>query len=195
MSASTRAPVTTSRANPSRRPYVLAALIAVIGVAAATVWLATALVDQVQRPADFARADVPGSVSVTLSQTGPHLVYVEVPRDDAVPRLVDDLSVTDPAGDRVDVREYRLALQYDLADGHLATAVASFDAERTGTYVVTADGVRAVPAGTRIAVGDDLAPALLRAVLPPLLTGLIRLAAALTLALGTLSRHTLGAHR
>lgn len=192
----TSRPSTTSRAARSRTPYVLAAVVAVLGTVVAAVWCGAALVDQVQRPADFARAAAPGSVSVTLTRTGPHLVYAEVPRDEAVPDLVDELRVTDPAGDRIDVLMHDVGLQYDVPGGHLATSVAVFDAERTGTYLVTVDDGAALPTGAHVAVGDDLAPDLLRAVVLPALTALLSLGAGLTLALTTwLGRRSQGGTR
>jgi hypothetical protein len=151
-----------------------------VGPAVAVLWSATALVDQVQRPADFARTEVPGSVSAAVTRTGPHLVYVEVPGG-AVPGLIDDLRVVGPTGEQVELRAHDVGLQYDAPGGLLATSVAVFEAERTGTYTVTAHDAPAAP-GTRVALGDDLAPDVLRAVALPALAGLLSLVAALSLA-------------
>ncbi len=51
-------------------------------------------------------------------------------------------------------------------------AFAKFDAERTGKYVVSTD-VTLADSTARIAVGDDLAPGVLRTMLLPAMTGIL----------------------
>lgn len=177
-----------------------AILVAATGLVVCLIWAATALLDQVQEPAHFTRAAVPGQLQVVLTQPGPHVIYHEVARGQgATPSLpVIALEVSDPDGAPVPVERYLSDLRYDHEEA-LGTAVALFSAPRTGTYVVTAsdpDGV-----GGAIAVGDDLAPGVARALALPALTAGAALAlAALLVVLPQQvgqpeSRNTPGTHR
>ena len=58
---------------PPRRGYGLAVLVAVVGAAAASLWAVTGFLDQIQRPEQFARTQVPGIASVVITQTGSHV--------------------------------------------------------------------------------------------------------------------------
>ncbi len=139
-----------------------ATLMAATGLIVCLIWAATALLDQVQKPAEFTRAAVPGQLQVLLTQPGPHVIYREVTPDTAPPTVT--LKVTAPDGSPVPVTTYPADLSYDHEDA-LFTAVALFSAPRTGTYTVTASD-----AGGAIAVGDDLAPDVMRAITLPALT-------------------------
>lgn len=158
-----------------------AALVAGAGLAVSLIWALTALVDQVQRPAQFARATLPGQVQVELTQPGPHVIYHEAaPGSGATESATGSLSasevdIRDPDGALVPVEPYGADLRYDH-DGVLGTAVGLFSAPRTGTYLVTvADRSRV---GGAIAVGDDLAPGVVRAIALPTLTAVGALAVA-----------------
>lgn len=157
-----------------------AALVLIVGMLVAGVWAVAGTLDQLQRPAEFVRAAAPGSVELELTQVGPHVVYFEVPTG---PRNQSDrpdsssVIVSDPGGRAVAVRPYPSELSYDWRD-RLGTAVAAFDAPRTGTYVISVDGD--APPGI-LAVGDDLAPDLLRALLPPATAVLATIAVAVLL--------------
>lgn len=181
------APTAARRRPERRREYAAAALVAVAGLGISTTWAITGLVDQIQEPRSFARADVPGAVTVRLTQTGPHVVYVEAASPTTLP--VSLLTVTDPEGADVEVRTYRGDLRYDVPDrpGAIGTAVGVFDADRTGVFTVGTAAVAPVD-GARLAAGDDLAPAVTRAVVLPALTAVLSVVAAIGLALGVLSR-------
>lgn len=159
----------------------LAALVLAVGLLAAGVWAAAAVLDQIQRPADFVRTAVPGSVSVTLNQVGAHVVYFETRPAEASDRYSRPdsslVTVTGPRGSDLQVRPYPAQLRYDY-DGALGTAVAVFDTQRTGTHVVS---MASSGAAGQMAVGDDLAPGLLTALLPPALTALASLVLAVLL--------------
>jgi hypothetical protein len=154
-----------------------AILVAATGLVVCAIWAATALLDQVQEPAHFTRAAVPGQLQVVLTLPGPHVIYHERARGPGASqsRPVAALEVSDPDGAQVRVEQYRNDLRYDH-DDTLGTAVAIFSAPRTGTYAVTASDPDS--AGGAIAVGDDLAPGVVRALALPALTA----AAALALA-------------
>ncbi|PKQ18654.1 MAG: hypothetical protein CVT68_02315 [Actinobacteria bacterium HGW-Actinobacteria-8] len=174
----------------------LAAAVAVVGLTASIVWAAVGLADQTRRPADMVTTTTPGSVIVQITRPGTHVVYLEsaVPTAarDLVPSLAltaSDITVTGPDERPVETRAYTLDLRYDppRGSGIVGQAFAVFDAEQSGTYVVATD-VALEDTTARIAVGDDLVPGVLRAILLPMLTGAFSLIAAILLALRALMR-------
>ena len=189
----------TTRTVPTGRRlrYGLAVLVAVVGVTTAALWGVTGVLDQVQQPGRFVRADISAGVSVTLTQVGPHVIYYEGHDPTAV--SADQLKVLDAAQQAVTVRPYKLDLRYDVPGkpGVLGTAIAVFDADRTGSYVIRTgsyvirtDATQALAgdAQAQLAVGDDLAPGTVRAIAIPGLAALLSLVAAITLAARTWSR-------
>jgi hypothetical protein len=177
------------RKTPTKRrlQYGLAVLVAVVGMTTAATWGITGVLDQVQRPEAFVRADISRGVSVTLTQVGPHVIYYE--GGDPTSVSAEQLTVVDSAARSVAVRPYGLDLRYDVpgTPGVLGTAIGVFDADRTGSFVIRANAtVRNTP--SQLAVGDDLAPATIRAIVLPSLAALLSLVAAITLAVGTWSR-------
>lgn len=198
-----------------RRRYVLAAATAVVGLTASSLWAVSGVLEQTRRPADLDRADVPGTVTLTVDEAARLVVHVEVDRTaradggGAAPTVtVDGLTVSGPAGQAVRLEDYPDDLRYDvptttLPDGapaRVGTAVAWFDADAAGTYSVTAtgavglvgaDGVRDAQ-GATLAVGADLAPGTARAIVLPALTGVGSVLLAAGLALGTASRQVRG---
>ena len=178
-----------TRTTPTGRrlSYGLAVLVAVIGVTTAAIWGVTGVLDQVQQPEGFVRADISNGVSVTLTQVGPHIIYYEGHDPTAV--SADQLKVVDAAQRAVPVRPYGLDLRYDVPGkpGTLGTAIAVFDANRTGSFVIRTDAT-VQDAQAQLAVGDDLAPGTVRAIAIPGLAALLSLIAAITLAARTWSR-------
>lgn len=172
------------RAGDGRRSYGLAILVAVVGATAAALWATTGFLDQIQHPEQFARTEVPGIASVGITQTGSHVVYVE--GTGSVELAAADLTVIGPRGTYVEVRPYELDLRYDVpgAPGQVGTALAVFYADRTGTYHV---GTQAVAAdqSSSLAVGDDLAPEVIRTVAVPTVVGILVLLAGIGLGLAT----------
>ena len=130
-----------TRTTPTGRrlSYGLAVLVAVVGVTTAAVWGVTGVLDQVQQPEGFVRADLSNGVSVTLTQVGPHVIYYE--GHDPTTVSADQLQVLDSARRAVPVRPYRLDLRCDVPGkpGALGTAIAVFDANRTGSFVIRTD--------------------------------------------------------
>lgn len=166
-----------------RRGYGLAVMVAIIGALAAAVWAVTGYLDQIQRPDQFARTEIPGTAAVAITQAGLHVVYVESagPAD----LTAADLTVIGPSGAPVEARPYTLDLRYDVpgTPGQVGTAVAAFTADRTGTYQV---GTQVIATDQQtLAVGDDLAPEVLRTVAVPSTIGIAVVLAGLGLALVT----------
>ena len=174
----------TARALDGRHGYGLAVLVAIIGATAAGLWAVTGFLDQVQHPEQFARTEVPGITSVAITQTGSHVIYVE--GAGPVGLTAADLTVIGPKGASVPVGAYALDLRYDVpgAPDELGTAVAVFGAEVTGTYQVGTDAVLAGGTAT-LAVGDDLAPEVIRRVAVPSAVGVLVLLAGIGVALAT----------
>ena len=175
----------------------LAAAVAVVGLTASIVWAAVGLADQTRRPADMVTTTTPGSVIVQITRPGTHVVYLEslVPTvaRDLAPSLAltaSDVTVTGPDKQTIETRAYTLDMRYDAprgGSGVVGKAFAAFDADKSGTYVVATD-VALADTTARIAVGDDLAPGVLRAILLPMLTGIFSLIAAIVLAARALMR-------
>ena len=180
-----------SAATRHRLRYTLAALLAVVGLAAAALWGVTAILDQTQRPEEFVRVDIPGEVSVSITRTGPHVVYYE---GDGPRPAPEDIDVTAPDGADLPVRSYGPELRYDVPGtndtrgegGEVGSAVGVFTTERTGTFVV---GSEAIASGA-LAVGDDLAPGIARAVVLPALLGVLAVVGGLVLAVSTAVRRS-----
>lgn len=172
------------KATPRHRlGFTLAALLATVGITAAGLWGVTAVLDQVQRPEEFARVDIPGEVAISITRTGPHIVYYE--GDEPAP-TAEQIDVTGPDGAGIPIREYGNELRYDVPGtndargegGVVGAAVGVFTNQRTGTFTVgteaTADGA--------LAIGDDLAPGVTRAIVLPALLGVLAIAGAFVIA-------------
>lgn len=184
--------MSTSSSHPGRRlGYGLAVLVAVVGLTTAATWGFTSVLDQVQRPGEFVRADISSSLTLTVTQLGPHVIYYE--GDDPTAVSADELEVVDATGSTVAVRPYGLDLRYDVPGrpGLVGTAIGVFDADRIGSFVIgrsTGTSSTVHKAQAQLAVGDDLAPAVLRAIVLPALAGLLSVIAAIALATRTWSR-------
>ena len=174
-----------------RRTYLLAGTVAVVGLAGAGLWAGTALLHEIDRPAGFARITTPGDGTVALDAGDVRVVYAEGP---AAPPAAAQVEVTGPDGTSVPVSPYGGALEYDVPrsiDGGrdaVGTAVGRFTAVDARAYEVGSPPVT----GT-LALGRDLAPGTVRAIVLPALLGLTSLVAGLVLAVRTAVRHTRGA--
>ncbi|HEX6919340.1 MAG TPA: hypothetical protein VF314_03830 [Actinomycetes bacterium] len=135
---------------PSTRWYWAAGLVALVGLVAAAALVAAALISLNDHIDGYARTPIPGQVSVTVDEPGTQVIYYEGPSG-ATPELY--LSVYDPSGAPVTVRQSDASLQYDVS-GRAGQSVAEFEATMTGTYLVdVSDG----GAGGMVAVGDNFA--------------------------------------
>ena len=169
-----------------RRAYLLAGLVALVGLLGAGAWASLALLAEVHRPAGFERIATPGDAEVRLGGAVTRVVYAEQSR----PPDPTEITVTGPDGTAIPLRPYRGDLRYDVpgSDGGVATAVATFVSPTAGTYLVgsaTFDGV--------LAVGPDLAAGTVRAITWPSVAALVALAAGVAIAVHATARHTPGA--
>ncbi|WP_372595254.1 hypothetical protein [Actinotalea sp.] len=170
----------------------LAAVVAATGLTASIAWAAVGLSDQTRRPAAMATTTTPGSVTVEIDRPGAHVVYLEsaVPTatrglDPVLGLAAADLAVTDAEGVPVEVDTYPRDLRYDVRRSgsvSVGQAVAVFEAAEPGPYTVSTT-TRLADRSARIAVGDDLVPGVLRAVLLPALSAAVALALAAVIVL------------
>ncbi len=189
-------PVTTrSTGQPQRtsgRRFITAALVAVVGLLAATVWGVVALVQQHQLPGTFPRTALPGTVTVQVESGAELIVYTEAPRgQNATTSLSAELLVANGQGSPVDIRPVGAVIQYDApgAGTQVGTAIGALVAPADGALTVT--GGQPAVAAASLAVGPDLAMAWLRALLGPIVVGLATVVLALVLAVsGARSRPT-----
>ena len=138
--------------SPSRSRYWIAGIVASVGMVAAIGWGASEALDAYRNVDTFPRAEIPGVVTVRVTDPGERVLYYEGDRDPLLGEL--GIEVTDPAGNTVGLTAYEGDLRYDF-DGRVAKAVASFDARVTGDYVIVA---RSVPEpGATLAAGEDFA--------------------------------------
>ncbi|WP_225753276.1 hypothetical protein [Actinotalea sp. Marseille-Q4924] len=169
----------------ARRGYVAAAVLAVVGVLGAGTWAGAALLDRLDAPTGFSRA-VPGD-AVELS-AGRHVLYVE----GTAPAALGGVRVTGPDGVVLDLRpvgDVRYDVPAGVAEGRddvVGTAVGELRATEPGPYTLDTDG--SVPDGVRLAVGEDVARAALRAVVPPGALAVVTVVGAIALAARTASR-------
>lgn len=142
-------------AMPGRRPsaarYGWAALLVVLGVISALVWLGLASAAANKHANGYARTAAPGTISLRVSQPRTYYVYVEGTSD-----TLRDLALTviDPFSQNVAVTAISSRSYYDH-HGMFGHAVGSFKAARSGEYRVTATG-HLNPYGD-FAVGDNAA--------------------------------------
>jgi hypothetical protein len=138
-----------------RRRLWAAGLVAVIGVIVAGAWTVVGVLSAMHASDDFARADIPGTVSAQVADTGRQYLYYEGDHRTPVPSFHQlGLRVSGPARAAVEVKPYGFHMQYDAHGGLLGTAVATFDVSTPGVYAITST---AAEPGARLAVGDSVA--------------------------------------
>lgn len=170
----------------SKAGFWLAAVVAALGVVAAAGWATLNAFSAAGSVDDLVRSDLPGTATVRVTEPQTVVVYFE---GDPVPDL-DRLAlrVTGPGERGVPVLRNTLDVRYDspASPGTLGTAVATFDADRSGSYRVDSPFV---PAGeARLAVGDDVAGGFARTLIGPALLVAASLLAASGIALVTAVR-------
>ena len=148
------APPGTATRRPSTAGYWVGALVAVLATVGALVWGAFTFLGWQSQIEDFSRLTPPGTVLVSVTDTGTHYVYLEHDRSMPVP-TAPAATVTGPSGSSVPVTAYVGEMRYDVPGvaGQIGDAVLTFPADDPGTYRVT---VAQTEAGTTVAVGDDL---------------------------------------
>jgi hypothetical protein len=162
------------RTMPSRRGYVIAAVIAAVGLVFGLGGLARGISDLSAEVDAFDRVDVPGQGAIRFETPGNYTLYYESAVANVVPPFRAVLE--GPDGEPVELTAYEGSFDYTVG-GHNGTAVATFRIETPGTYDLHAMG--SVPAGSgQLAVGKGLGGHLARTLVPGLILFVAMVAAA-----------------
>lgn len=144
---------------PARRRFVsptgywVGAVMSLLGLIAATTWAIMGTIRMNDRIDDFQRIDVPGDQTVLIQRASDQVVYFE---GLDVPVLSDvDVSITDPRGDDVILRQYSANLIYDVPGAtYSGRAMLTFRAEMRGRYHISTSGA-STPFGL-VAIGPSI---------------------------------------
>jgi hypothetical protein len=157
-------------------------LLVVVGVIGTFAWLGLASAAVNKHANGYARAPVPGTISLRVSQPRMYYVYVEG-TSDTLHNL--DVAVSDPLGQKVAVTEMSSRSYYDH-HGMFGHAVGSFKATRSGAYQIRAAG-HLDPYGD-FSVGDNAANRMIPHIWGVAILLALTIGSAFTLAVVTLLR-------
>lgn len=168
---------------PSRRGYLIAAIVAVLGLIIGVGGLVRGM-GQLSDDVDaFDRVDLPGSGTVRFATAGHYTLYYEATGATEVPPFRVVLQA--PSGEPVQLTEYRGSFDYSTGD-HEGTAVATFHIDTPGPYDLASEA--SIPPGIgQLAVGKGLGGNLAQTLVPGLVLFLALITAA-TLAVVTAVR-------
>ena len=125
-------------ARPSGWWFVVAGVLAFVGVAVGVVVIVRGAVGFADRVEDFDRSAMPATLEVEIDDPGGYSIYHEYDGFSSVEyRERPDVEVTDPSGDDVVLRRYSSTVTYDVS-GHDGVGVYTFRADEPGTYRVEA---------------------------------------------------------
>lgn len=144
-------PSSARRPRASRAGYWPAVFVAVVALTAGLGWGISAFVGMRHTIDGFARAPIPGSVTVQLPASTGQVVYYE--GQGVVPPTFLQLEVTGPDAAHIAVRPYGQNVEYDAPGNLPGHAVGTFDTTVAGTYTIS---VHARAPGAAIAVGDSI---------------------------------------
>lgn len=142
--------------------YGLAVAIALVGLAAGLTLGATTYRDAQRHVDTFERVSIPGVMTVAMAAPDGRVVYYE--GDERVGYGDLTIAVTGPTGAAVEVDRYDGEMIYETRDATQGRALATFEADEPGAYLVDVGGVDT----GQLAIGDSFA----RHVLPGVLGGL-----------------------
>lgn len=158
---------------PSKWWYLGAAMVAMVGIAAAIGLFVRGIMGVYDDVNEFQRVSVPGEGTVSIDDPGGHTVYLEFAgaNESTTARAPPvDVAITDPDGGPVGIVRYESNVTYET-DEHEGIAVYSFDTARAGTYRVTADSTS--PGVTVVAIGEGLGDDLIRSIVAAFAAGII----------------------
>lgn len=169
---------------PSIAGYVLAVLLAIIGIAAGIALIVSGIRTYIDNVEGFERVEVPGSEPITLDDDGGYSIYFEDPSGAyQVVRPTVTVRAAD-GGDAVPLAAYESDVSYDVS-GHEGRGIYTFSVDESGTYTVTGDG----PRGT-LAVGRGIGARFAGAVVAGVATLLLAPVLGAVLALVTFLRRS-----
>lgn len=146
-------------AEPSRRGYFVAGLIAAIGLLLGALGLVRGFGALSDRVDGFERVDVPGQAGLTFDTTGDFTLYYEASgtsgaaSNDTLP-AVEVLLEPAGGGDPVPIEEYGGSVTYSVG-GHEGRAVGTFHIDAPGDYTLSSDA-SLNPGFAQLAVGTSL---------------------------------------
>ena len=142
------------RSRPGKAGYWIGPVVALLAIAGAATWGVLAFLGWRAHVEDFARIAPPGRVTVSVTEPGTRILFLEHDRSTAVPPVA-GIVVTGPSGAPVRQAVYRGEMRYDVpaVANRVGDAVRTFEAQQAGAYRIT---VGAAGPGTTVAVGDDL---------------------------------------
>jgi hypothetical protein len=132
--------------------YWISAVIFVVGIGAAGVWLVVSVLPALQGPDDFDRLGVPDRTELDLD-TGTWIVYREdvgSRRSSADP----EVSITNPDGRRVPTGRPRTNDEYRTPSGNEGVGILLFEVDEPGRHTVTVSGEP--DPDVRIAIGRSI---------------------------------------
>ena len=147
---------------PGRKGYVAAALLFVLGLAAAGAFLFLRLRDLGE---GIQQVVVPGAAELRLEEAGSYTIYHETGATvDGRYYASDDVSglavsITDPDGAPIDLRAPGATTSYEFG-GREGRSVLGFAIDRPGSYVLTAEYPQAPGPQVVLGVAHGLAPGL-----------------------------------
>ncbi|MBN2621731.1 MAG: hypothetical protein JXA83_00125 [Acidimicrobiales bacterium] len=161
--------------------FLVAGLIALVGVIVAVVVFVRGMVAYTDRIDDLERTWVPGTLSVELTETGGYSIYHEYRGAYDGYRFVDEpeVTVTDPSGDPVTLDRYDTTVTYDSGP-YEGEGLHTFQVDEPGTYEFVASGGEPT---SRIAVGRGIGTGLVTAIVASLAIGLVTVLGATALAI------------
>jgi hypothetical protein len=165
--------------------YWAALALAVVGLALAAVWGVGSVTDANDRASAFPHTSIPGTATVMVAEPGDQMIYFTGGGQPGMKSLA--LEVRDPAGARVPVTPYDLAVEIDLA-GDVGRAIATFPADSPGAYTVRSTG-SSHPDGV-VAVGDNVTRQVLPDVLGALALAWFAVVCAIAMVIVTLLRRS-----
>lgn len=141
-------------ARPGTARYWIGAALMTVGVIGAALWVALGWLALMHHVDGFTRMAVPGTATVHVNADTKSVFYTEHFRGVADVTAA-DITVTSPSGQLVLVSPYAYDLRYDVPgdNNRVGRAVASFRSTAAGNYTVSVSGV---PAGSTVAIGDDV---------------------------------------
>jgi hypothetical protein len=132
--------------------YLWAVVIAVFGVTVGVAWGATTYLGMQRQIDGFARAAIPGEVTVRIADAGGRVLYYEGLGE--MPLVALDVHVVGPNGRELRVGTYGTDLRYDAPGGQVGHAVGTFDARAPGRYRIETRG--SAPPGSSLAIGESI---------------------------------------
>ncbi|MDQ4133307.1 MAG: hypothetical protein M3179_08900, partial [Actinomycetota bacterium] len=176
---------------PSRVWFWVGGLLAILGLAAAGIWIGLAVKDMIDRTDDLQRVSLPGTGRVTFDDPGSYTVYVEAPgaddEDVDLPRGQVFMEPVD-GGDPIEFEEYDGTFTYNWG-GHEGRAVLTFEIADPGAYRVRTETESGQPEGD-VAIGESLIGDLPRHVVLALIVALLALVGAAVIITGTAGRRS-----